>query len=77
MNSKPKPTFKYSIANFVANGWLNIEYDDHPLYRVKDKSSLSAHAYKNKVHNWLILYLEGQKWSLSNMIGNLKELCTD
>ena len=35
MNSKPEPTLKYSVANVVANGWLNIEDDEHPLYWVK------------------------------------------
>ena len=49
MNYNPETTLKYSVANVVANGQLNIEDDDHPLYWVKDKSSLSAHAFNNKV----------------------------
>ena len=71
MNSNPDPTFKYSVSNIVANGWINIEDDEHPLYLVKGKSSLYAHVFDNKVHNRLILYLEGQKHNLSNRISKL------
>ena len=73
MNSNPEPMLRYSIYNVVANGWLNIEDDENPLYWVKGKSSLSAHVFKNKVQNRLILYLEGHKQNLGNMISKLKE----
>ena len=73
MNSNPEPTLKYSVANFVANGWLDIEDDEHPLYWVKGKASLSAHVFNNKVQNRLILYLEDQKRNSSNRIRKSKE----
>ena len=72
MNYNPEPTLNYSVANVVANGWLNIEDDEHPLNWVKGKSSLFAHVFNNKVHNRLILYLEGQKRNSSNRISKLK-----
>ena len=72
MNSNPEPMFKYSVANVVINGWLNIEDDVHPLYRLKVNISLSAHVFNNKVQNQLIIYLEGQKHDTSNKISNLK-----
>ena len=77
MNSKPEPTLKYSVANVVANGWLNIEDDEHPLYWVKGKSILYAHVFNNKLQNWLTLYLEVQKQNSSNRISKLKEMWTD
>ena len=43
------------------------------LYWVKGKGSLSAHVFNNKVHNRLILYLEGQKRNSSNRMSKLKE----
>ena len=73
MNFNPDPTLKYSIASVVSNGWLNIEDDDNPIYWVKGKISLSAHMFKNKVHNRLILYLEGHKWNDSNRTIKMKE----
>ena len=76
MNSSPGPTLKYYVANVVANGWINIEYYEHLLYWVRSKSSLSVHVFNNKVHNRLILYLEGHKRNLSNKISKLKELWT-
>ena len=48
-NSNPDPTLKYSVTNVVANGWLNIEDDEHPLYWMKGRSSLSMHVINNKV----------------------------
>ena len=66
----------YSVSNFFANGWLNIEDDDYLLYWVKVKSSLSAHVFNNKVQNQLVLYLEGQKLNSSNRIFKLKDLWT-
>ena len=63
----------YSVANVVTNECLNIEDDEHPLYWVKGKISISVHVFKNKVHNWLILYLEGQKRNSSNRTIKLKE----
>ena len=77
MNSNPKPMLKYFASNVVANRWLNIEDYEHPLYWVKVKISLSAHAFSNKVHNWLIMYLECQKRNPSNIISKLKETWTD
>ena len=76
MNSNPEETFKYYISNIVANGWLNIKYDDYPLYWVKVKISLSANVFNNIVQNWLIMYLEGQKRNLSIRISELKEAWT-
>ena len=73
MNSNPDPTLNYSVANVVANWWINIEDDEHPLYWVKVISSLSAHMFNNKVQNWLILYLEVQKRNSSKMLCKLKE----
>ena len=49
MDSNPDPTLKYSFVNAAANGWLNIEDDENPLYWVKGKSNLSAHVFNNKV----------------------------
>ena len=72
MNSNPDPTLKYSVANVVSNGYLNIEYYKHLLYWVKGKISLSLHVFNNKVYNWLILYLEGQKRNSGNRISKLK-----
>ena len=72
MNSNPDPVLKYSVANDVANGWIIIEDDEHLLYWVKGKISLSAYVFNNKVQNWLIMYLEVQKWNSSNIISNLK-----
>ena len=72
INSNPEPTLKYSVANVVANGCINIEDDEHPLYWGKGKSILSAHVFNNKVQNRLILYLESQKWDFSNNISKLK-----
>ena len=40
---------------------------------MKVKSSLSAHVFNKKLHNRLILYLEGQKRNTSNRISKLKE----
>ena len=71
-DSKPDPTLKYSVANVVANGCLNIEDGEHPLYCMKGKSSLSLCVFNNKIQNWLILYLQGQKCNLSNRISKLK-----
>ena len=76
MNSNPEPTLKYYVSNVVDNGWINIEDDEHLLYWVKGKSSLYVHVFNNKVHNLLILYLEGQKRNSSNSISKLKELWT-
>ena len=73
MNSNPEATLKYYVENVVANGWLIIEDDEHPLYWVKVISSLSAHMFNNKVQNWLILYLEVQKRNSSKMLCKLKE----
>ena len=73
MFSNPDPNLNYSVANIFANRWLNIEYDDHLLYWVKGKSNLSARVFNNKVQNWLIMYLEGQKRNSSNKIIKLKE----
>ena len=67
---------KYSVVNVVDNGWLNIEDDDHPLYWVKVKSSLSLHVFNNKVHNRLILCSKGQKRNSSNSVSKLKETFT-
>ena len=72
MNSNPDPTLKYSVANVVSNGYLNIEGYKHLLYWVKGKISLSLHVFNNKVYNWLILYLEGQKRNSGNRISKLK-----
>ena len=47
------------------------------LYWVKGKGSLSAHVFNNKVHNQLILYLEGQKYNSSNRVSKLKEPWND
>ena len=63
---------EYSVANVVANGWLNIEDGDHPLYWVNGKSILSALLFNKKVQNQLILYLQGQKQNSSNRIVRLK-----
>ena len=63
---------EYSIANVVANGWLNIEDDEHPLYWVNDKRSLSALVFNKKVQNQLIGYFQGQKRNLSKRIIKLK-----
>ena len=57
MNYNPEPTLKYSVANVVANGCLNIEDDEHPLYWLKGKSSLYAHVFNNNVQNQLTMYL--------------------
>ena len=73
MNYNPEPNFNYSVANIVANGWINIEEDENPIYWVKGKNSLSAHVFNNKVHNRLILYLRVQKRNLSNRISKSKE----
>ena len=43
------------------------------LYWAKGKRSLSAHVFNNKVQNWLILYLEGQKRNSSNRISKLEK----
>ena len=77
MSSKPEPTLNVSVSSVVSNGWLNIEHDEHPLYWVKGKISLSMHVFKNKVHNLLIMYLESQKRNSSNRISNLKEPWND
>ena len=47
-DSNPEPTLKYSVANVIANGWLKIEDDEHPLYWMKGKSRLTAHMFNNK-----------------------------
>ena len=49
LKSNPEPTLEYSVDNIVANGWLNIEYDEHPLYFLKGESSLSALLLNKKV----------------------------
>ena len=72
-NYNPETTLKYSVANIVANGWINIEDDEHLIYWVKGKSSLYEQVFTNKVHNWFILYSEGQKRNSSNRISKLKE----
>ena len=76
MNFNPEPTLNYSVANVVTNGWLNIENDQHPLYWVTGKISLSVHVFNNKVQNRLILYLGGQKRNQSKMVSKLKETWT-
>ena len=68
---------KYSVSKFVANEWIRIEDEDHPLYWVKGKRILSAHVFNNKLNNCLPLYLGGQKGNPSNRISNLKETWTD
>ena len=73
MNFKPDQTLKYSIDRVVDNGWINIEDDENPRYWVKGEIILSAHVFINKVHNLLILYLEGHKWNESNRLIKLKE----
>ena len=59
MNFNPEPTLKYSVSKFFVNVWIKIEHYEHPLYWVKGKSSLYVYLFNNKVHNRLILYLEG------------------
>ena len=76
MNYNPERMLKYSVANVVSNGWLNIEYEEHPIYWLKGRISLSAHVFNNKLQILLIQYLEGQKCNLSNKISKLKELWT-
>ena len=49
VNYNPELTLKYSVDNGAANGWRNIEDDEHSLYWVKGKTSLSAHVFNNKV----------------------------
>ena len=73
MNSNHEPTLKYSVANVVANGWLNIEDDEHPFNWTKDKSILSTRVFNDKVQNRLIMYLQGQKRNYSSRISNMKE----
>ena len=72
----PEPTLEYYVTNDVANGWINIEDDEHPLYCVKGKSSLYALVFNKKVQYQLILYLKCQvsTRNLSSNIVNLKEL---
>ena len=72
MNSNPDPTSKYYVTNAVATGWLNIEDDEHLLYLVKVKSSLSAHVFNNIVYNRLIVYLKGQKRNSSKSMSKFK-----
>ena len=73
MNYNSNPTFKYYVTNVFVKGCLNIEDDEHLLYSVKVRSSLSTHLFNNKLQNQLILYLKGQKWNSSNRISKLKE----
>ena len=75
LKSNPEPTYEYSIANAVTNGWMNIEDDEHLLYLVKVRSSLSALVFNKKVQNKLILYLQGQvsTRNLRSKIVKLKE----
>ena len=79
LKSNPEPTLEYSVANAVTNGWMNIEDDEHPFYWVKVKSSLSALVCNKKLHNQLILCLQGQvsTWNLISKIVKLKELWTE
>ena len=49
--SNPEPTLDYFVANVVANEWMNIEDDEHPLYWVKVKSSLSELVFNKKIKN--------------------------
>ena len=63
----------YSVTNVVANGWLNIEDDEHPLYWVQGKISLSTLLFKLKVQNMLVLYMQGQKRNWGSRISKLKE----
>ena len=49
MNSNPDTTLNYFVSNVVANGWIKIEDDEHPLYWVKANINLYAHVFKNKV----------------------------
>ena len=49
MNSNPDPMLKYFVADVVSNGLLKIEDDEHPLYWVKGKISLTAHVFNNKI----------------------------
>ena len=60
-NYNPEPTLTHFVANGIANGWINVEDDDHMLYYMKAKRSVHAHVFNNKVQNWLILYLQDQK----------------
>ena len=76
MDSNPETKLEYYFANIVANGWLNIEYDEHPFYWVKGNISLSTFVVKNKVQNKLIGYLQGQKRNLSIRISKLNETWT-
>ena len=46
---KPEPTLKYSVANVVTNGWLNIEDNEHMINQVKFKSSLSVLLFNRTV----------------------------
>ena len=74
MISNPDPTLEYSVASVVTNGLMNIEDDEHFLYWVKGKSSLSTLVFDKKVQNQLILYFQGQvsTCNLSDMIVKLK-----
>ena len=67
----------YSVTNVVANGWLNIEDDEHLIYSVKGNSSLYVLVFNKKVQNQLIGYLQGQKLNLSSSISRLKGLWTE
>ena len=72
INFNPDPKLKYYVAYVIANGWLNIEDDEHPLHWMKVKISLSAHVFNNKVQIFFIIYLQGQKRNSSNRISKLK-----
>ena len=68
---------EYSVANVVANGWLNIEYYGHPIYWVQDNISLSELVFNKKIHHHLIGCFQGQKRNSSSRISKLKEPCTE
>ena len=44
---------------------------------MKGKRRFSKNLFNNKVHNWLILYLQSQKRNVSNRISNLKQPWTN
>ena len=70
---QPWANIEVLCCQYFSTGWINIEDGEHLLYCVKGRISLSAHVFNNKVQNWLIIYLEGQKRNLSHSISKLKE----
>ena len=63
---------EYFFAIISANGWVNIEDDEHQFYWVKGKSSLYALVFNNKLQNQLIVYFQGQKRNYISRIIKLK-----